>query len=199
MDAFARAAFYDDESDSVIIQTILGSLYVYTPDLGTLLRSTTNSFSLPYTDPILSNRMKITSDQIGVKDDSANDVHIYRVSDLSLVQTIDASDSSWTHNELPYYYFCGFDPLWQAVFVTGVGSGVVSMLWYMPRISVEPIALSHVLEEECSFAGITADASAVPGRWCADLLPARDNFVPDLDDRRGWCRAQCGAGPCLDH
>ncbi|WP_292235336.1 hypothetical protein, partial [Mesorhizobium sp.] len=162
----ARACFYDEESDSVTIETTTGSLYVYTPDLGTLLRSKVNSLSggLAFNDPLLSKRMKIAPDQIGIKQTAGtdkNDIFIYRVSDLSLVQHIDASATTWDGISSAYY-FVGFNERWQiaCVAVNGIGSTSVR-LWYLPRAQRQPVPLADVLAAECRLAGLDSDVSAV--------------------------------------
>ncbi|RVD39058.1 hypothetical protein EN742_16085 [Mesorhizobium sp. M4A.F.Ca.ET.020.02.1.1] len=164
LDTFARTAFYDEESDSVIIVTVNGSIYVYTPDLSTLLRSKVNSFSggVPYTDPLMSTRLKVASDQIGLKIGSGtdrNDIVIYRVSDLSEVQRIDASTTTWLHTTETQYYFLGFNQTWQAAITTG--TDVVPMIWYLPRAQRLPVDLADVLEAECLLAGLDSDVSAI--------------------------------------
>ncbi|CDX29038.1 exported hypothetical protein [Mesorhizobium sp. SOD10] len=156
LDDYARAAFYDVESDSVIIETIRGSLYVYTPDLGTLLRSKINSASVPYTDPLLSNRMKVASDQIGIKFDT-NDIYIYRVSDLGEVQHIVAHDTSWVNKDATQYYFTGFNERWQTILL--IGTDRPTELWYLPRAQRLPVPLADVIAAECSLAGLSCDAS----------------------------------------
>jgi len=158
LDTYARSAFYDEESDSVIIMTVNGSVYVYTPDLGTLLRSKVNSTSVPYTDPLTSNRMKVTSDQIGVKFPD-NDIYIYRVSDLSEVDHIVAHDTSWANKDASQYYFTGFNERWQAALV--IGTDRPTEFWYLPRAQVLPVSLADVIAAECRFAGLDVDVTAV--------------------------------------
>jgi hypothetical protein len=164
----ARACFYDEESDSVIVEDVNGSLYVYTPDLSTLLRSKVNSFSIGNGDPLLSKRMKVASDQIAIKVTSGtgkNDVYIYRVSDLSLVQHVVAADTTWNNATATGYLFAGFNERWQLVFTTTGGTGgSTTRLWYLPRAQRLPVNLSDVLEAECRYAGLVADASAVPNQ-----------------------------------
>ncbi|BCG94365.1 hypothetical protein [Mesorhizobium sp. 131-2-1] len=162
--ASARACFYDEESDSVIIEDTNGSVYVYTPDLSSLLRSKVNSLSgaLPYTDPMLSKRMKVASDQVAIKQNSGsgkNDVYIYRVSDLSEVQHVVASTTTWDGRTSTDYYYSGFNDRWQMMFVATGLAGVSLRLWYLPRAAVVPVPLSEVIEEECTLAGLTVDAS----------------------------------------
>ncbi|TGT76704.1 MULTISPECIES: phage tail protein [unclassified Mesorhizobium] len=158
LDTYARACFYDVESDSVIIETVNGSLYVYTPDLGTLLRSKTNSASVSYTDPLLSNRMKVASDQIGIKF-SNNDIYIYRVSDLGLVQHIVAHDTSWANKDASQYYLTGFNERWQTILT--IGTDRPTELWYLPRAQRQAVPLADVLAAECRLAGLEADVSEI--------------------------------------
>ncbi|WP_032925214.1 hypothetical protein, partial [Mesorhizobium sp. LNHC229A00] len=165
LNGFARSCFYDEESDSVIITTTSGSIYVYTPDLSTLLRSKVNSFSLTYTDPLLSKRMKLASDQIAIKVQTGtgitNDIYIYRVSDLSEVDHIDAGTSSWDDAGASNRYYVGFNERWQAAVTMTDVNNDSTRIWYLPRAQVVPVPLSDVLEAECRFVGLTADASAV--------------------------------------
>jgi hypothetical protein len=164
----ARACFYDEESDSVVIETTTGSVYVYTPDLATLLRSKVNSFagSLSQIDPLLSKRMKVASDQIAIKQTAGsgtNDIYIYRVSDLSEVQHIVASGTTWDNKGTANYYYVGFNERWQVAFVVdGSGDATNPRLWYLPRPQRLPVPLADVLVAECRLAGLLADASAVP-------------------------------------
>ncbi|TIW11988.1 MAG: hypothetical protein E5V66_11095 [Mesorhizobium sp.] len=159
LDAYARSAFYDEESDSVIIVTITGSLYVYTPDLSTLLRSKVNSAALfGGNDPIHANRMKIAPDQIGIKLNN-NDIYIYRVSDLSEVDHIVAHDTSWANKDLTQYYWTGFSQRWQAVLV--IGTDRPTQFWYLPRAQRLPVPLADVLAEECTLAGLPCDAPTI--------------------------------------
>jgi hypothetical protein len=164
----ARACFYDEESDSVIIETTTGSVYVYTPDLLTLLRSKVNSFSgsLSQIDPLLSKRMKVASDQIAIKQTAgsgANDIFIYRVSDLSEVQHIVASGTTWDNKASANYYYVGFNERWQVAFVVdGSGSATIPRLWYLPRAQVLPVSVGEAIEAEARYAGLIVDASAVP-------------------------------------
>ncbi|TIU02343.1 MAG: hypothetical protein E5W43_00945 [Mesorhizobium sp.] len=160
----ARACFYDDESDSVIVTDIHGNIYVYTPDLSTLLRSKVNNFSggLDYTDPLLSKRMQIGSDQIALKVKSGtgrNDIYIFRVSDLSEVQHIDASATTWEHRDETQYYFTGFNERWQLAFVCG--TDMTTELWYLPRAQRQAVSLADVLESECDKGGVPGNASEV--------------------------------------
>lgn len=164
LSGYARACFYDDESDSVIIEDINGSLYIYTPDLSTLLRSKVNSFNLTYNDPLLSKRMKLASDQIAIKEQSGsnkNDIYIYRVSDLSEVDHIDASATSWTDVGSANRASCAFNERWQMCCTVGSITLAAPQLWYLPRAAVEQVAVADVIEAECRFAGLTVDASAV--------------------------------------
>lgn len=164
LDTNARACFYDEESDSVIVETTNGSLYVYTPDLSTLLRSKTNSYSLSYTDPLESKRMKIASDQIGIKvllGGETNDILIYRVSDLSLVQHVDAGGTTWNNAASSQYYYSGFNQSWQAVFVAQDLTTNSVRIWYLPRAQRQPVDLADVLEAECRLAGLDSDVSQI--------------------------------------
>ncbi len=161
-----RSCFYDEESDSVLITTTSGSIYVYTPDLSTLLRSKVNSYVLtPRSDPLLSKRMKIGSDQIAIKIQSGssenNDILIYRVSDLSLVQQIDAGATSWDGAAATGYRYVGFNERWQLAFTMSDLNTGSTRLWYLPRAARQPVPVSDALEAECRFAGVVADASAV--------------------------------------
>ncbi|RUW26943.1 hypothetical protein [Mesorhizobium sp. M4B.F.Ca.ET.013.02.1.1] len=165
LDTNARACFYDEESDSVIIETTNGSLYVYTPDLSTLLRSKTNSYFQGRTDPMLSKRMKIASDQIAIKVLSGsgitNDILIYRVSDLSLVQHIEASETTWDQAGSPTYVYAGFNQSWQMCFTVAELDNGSTRLWYLPRAQRQPVPLADVLAEECTLAGLPCDASKI--------------------------------------
>ncbi|MBA1141763.1 GTA baseplate fiber-binding domain-containing protein [Mesorhizobium neociceri] len=164
LSANARACFYDEESDSVIIEDFNGSVYVYTPDLVSLLRSKVNSLSLSYSDPMLSKRMKVSSDQIAIKqqsDSGKNDVFIYRVSDLSEAQHIVASTTAWDNKTATDYYYAGFNERWQVMFVADGLAGITLRLWYLPRAAIEPIPVADAIAAECRFAGVTADVSAV--------------------------------------
>lgn len=158
LDGSAQSCFYDEESDSVIITTTSGSIYVYTPDLSTLLRSKINAYPLFHSDPLLSKRMKIGSDRIAIKVQTGfgitNNILIYRVSDLSLVQTIEASDTSWDGKGATNYYYVGFNETWQIAFTMTDVDNDSTRLWYLPRAQVVPVPLSAVLEEECTLAGL---------------------------------------------
>jgi len=161
----ARACFYDEESDSVIVEDVNGSLYVYTSDLSTLLRSKVNSFSIGNSDPLLSKRMKVGPDQIAIKVTSGtgkNDVYIYRVSDLSLVQHVVAADTTWNNATSTGYLFAGFNQRWQVCFTTtgGIG-GSTTRLWYLPRAQREPVNLADVIAAECKLAGLNSNVSAI--------------------------------------
>lgn len=165
LNGFARSCFYDEESDSVIITTTSGSIYVYTPDLTTLLRSKVNSFSSSYTDPLASKRMKIASDQIGIKVQTGtdrNDIYLYRVSDLEEIDHIDASASSWDGTGASNRYYLGFNERWQMAFTMTDVNDASTRLWYLPRPQRIPVSLADVIEAECRHAGLTSDASAVP-------------------------------------
>ncbi|RWF66837.1 phage tail protein [Mesorhizobium sp.] len=162
----ARSCFYDEESDSVIIVTTTGSIYVYTPDLSTLLRSKVQSLSggLSFTDPLLSKRMKIASDQIAIKVTSGtdkNDVYVYRVSDLQEVSHIDAGTSTWDNAGASTYYYIGFNERWQVAFTMSNLDTDSTRLWYLPRAARQPVPLADVLEAECLLAGLDCDVSAI--------------------------------------
>lgn len=172
-----RAVFYDQESDSVVVQDATGSLYVYTPDLSTLLRSVSNSFAggLPFNDPLLSKRMKLGSDRIGVKELTGNDIYIYRLSDLSLISRIDAESTDWANvigsND---YFNVGFSQSWNAALV--LGTGEISTIWYLPRAQRGAEPLADIIEAECRLAGMVADVSAVTGE--VKGYPDREGSAP---------------------
>lgn len=159
----AIACFYDDESDSVIVLDVNGNLYVYTPDLGTLLRSNTSTgvgSMANAADAALSKRMKSGSDLIAIKSFIGNDVREFRVSDLSLVNTYDAATSTWllkTNSDLGLY---AVNETWQALVILPTG-GSDPVVWYLPRAQRQPGPVADVLEAECRLAGLIADASQV--------------------------------------
>ncbi|TGP28195.1 hypothetical protein EN875_032060 [Mesorhizobium sp. M2D.F.Ca.ET.232.01.1.1] len=161
----ARACFYDEESDSVIIEDVNGSLYVYTPDLSTLLRSKVNSFAMGNSDPLLSKRMKVGPDLIAIKIVSGtdkNDVYIYRVSDLSLAQHIVAASTTWDNRTSSGYQFVAFNERWQAaIVVTGGTGGHTTRIWFLPRAQRLAVPLADVLAAECRLAGLDSDVSEI--------------------------------------
>ncbi|RWM28493.1 hypothetical protein [Mesorhizobium sp.] len=157
----AVACFYDEESDSVVVLDAAGQLFVYTPDLGTLLRSNTSTGigAVPNAQTPLSKRMKSASDTIIIKGFD-NDIFEFRVSDLSQVNRYDAATSTWplkTNSDLGQF---GINQQWQAVLILP-SSGSDPVLWYLPRAQRQPVPLADVLAKECTLAGLQADVSQI--------------------------------------
>lgn len=161
LSANTRSCFYDQDSDSVVIVDRNGSIYNYTPDLGTLLRSVVNSYTISTSDQLQSTRMKVAADQIGIKA-SGNDIFIYRLSDLTLIETIDASSTTWANASASNYTQSGFNEKWLAVLAVSVTNP--THLWYLPRAQRQPVDLADVLAAECRLAGLEADVSEVTGQ-----------------------------------
>ncbi|TSE13462.1 hypothetical protein C1D09_003880 [Mesorhizobium intechi] len=157
----AVACHYDEESDSVIVLDANGHLYVYTPDLSTLLRSNTSTgvgTVVDLAEPLMSKRMKSGSDLIAIKSFTGNDIREFRVSDLALVNTFDAGTSSWplkTSSDLGQY---GLNETWQALLILP-GGGPAPVIWYLPRPLRLPVPVADVLESECSLTGLACDGS----------------------------------------
>lgn len=167
IDGFARACFYDEESDSVIIQASTGSIYIYTPDLATLLRSTPHTHSFSFTDPLLSKRMKLGSDLIGhrlvttASTHERNDIRIYRVSDLAEIQVIVATDTDWDDTLTNTSRYTAFSDKWQAILAMGGFPDGKPRLWFLPRAQRSPEPLADVIEAECTHAGLPCDVSEI--------------------------------------
>ncbi|OBQ58033.1 hypothetical protein EFV37_13165 [Mesorhizobium loti] len=157
----AVACFYDEESDSVVVLDAAGQLFVYTSDLGTLLRSNTHTGigAVPNAQPPLSKRMKLGSDLIAIKGFD-NDIFEFRVSDLGQVNRYDAATSTWLlklNSDLGQF---GVNQQWQAVLILPAG-GADPVVWYLPRAQRLPVPLKDVLEQECALAGLACDASQI--------------------------------------
>lgn len=159
----AVACFYDDESDSVVVLDANGNLYVYTPDLGTLLRSNTSTgigVMGSGTMAPLSKRMKSGSDLICIKSFIGNDVREFRVSDLVEVTNIDAATSSWplkSNSDLGQF---AVNQTWQGILILP-GGGSDPVFWYLPRPHRQPVSLADLIAAECRHAGLTPDVSAI--------------------------------------
>lgn len=182
----ARSCFYDEESDSVVITDVNGSIYVYTPDLATLLRSKVNTHSLSYADPLLSKRMKVGSDEIAIKTAGAtapNDVYIYRLSDLSVISHIVGSATSWNNVASSAYYYVGFNENWQVILTMSDLNTGSTRLWYLPRAQRGSAPLADIIENECKIAGVTPDvaqiSASVKGYGIRDGAPPR-GVIEDL-------------------
>ncbi len=158
----ARSCFYDDTSDSVVVIDDTGSIYVYTASLGTLLRSVTNSFALQNNDQPQSTRLKVASNEIFLKVEQgaqSNDVYLYRLSDLTVLEHIDADTSGWNNVGTTTYYQSGFNPKWRMIFTTG---GVATEeLWFLPRAGRAGEPLANVLDAECRLVGMVPNVSLI--------------------------------------
>ncbi|PBB21133.1 hypothetical protein [Mesorhizobium sp. WSM4313] len=159
----AVACFYDEESDSVIVLDQNGSLYVYSADLSTLLRSNTSTGVGTLADqamPTLSKRMKSGSDLIAIKSFIGNDIREFRVSDLALVNTYDAGTSTWLlklNSDLNNY---AVNQTWQALLILPSGASA-PVMWFLPRAQSQKVALKDVIEAECTLAGLPCDVSQI--------------------------------------
>ncbi|WP_136617074.1 MULTISPECIES: phage tail baseplate protein [Mesorhizobium] len=149
-----RAIFYDDESDSVIVFGAKGNIYVYSADMGTLLRSISdggwNASGIP--DQLLSRRALGASNTLVFSAPEDHRIVEYRISDLT--KLADYATTTWGFDAPGYLsgVSAGFGVIWQPL---------EGYLMFVPRLARTPVLLSEVLEAECGYAGLTADASAV--------------------------------------
>lgn len=156
------ALHYDAESDSVIAVDMGGGIYVYTPDLSTLLRSVDDDdFVLGDKSHLMSNRLKSGPDKIAFRADVSlvNHVFEYRVSDLVQINDWNATDN-WTR-WAEDMRFCGAGSDYRIVVVVGNSASEAPTAWFLPRTDGTKITDGDIIEAECALVGITADASAI--------------------------------------
>jgi hypothetical protein len=149
---------YDEESDSVVIVCANGDIFVYTPDLSTLLRSKTgNGFTVPLSQGATSKRMKVGSDQIGIVD-SDQIVRIYKLSDLEVLNVIDPAVVGWPTEPLNRGEY-SFNADISMVFAPY--HALNCFFWFLPRAGRVPVPVADVIEEECTLAGLPCYASQI--------------------------------------
>ncbi|WP_146770258.1 hypothetical protein [Mesorhizobium hawassense] len=160
--ALISACFYDDDSDCVVIVTANGDVFVYTPDLSTLLRSSTGHALTVNRDSSLSRRMKNTTDQIMVESGATSTGGgatwwFYRLSDLQLLDSFKPQDVGYVNSGL--YSNLALNPGIDMAF--GINSVISGSFWFLPRAGRQPVNLSDVIEKECRLAGLPCDASLI--------------------------------------
>lgn len=153
-----RAIFYDDESDSVIVFSNVGHIFVYSPDMATVLRSISNGgwMASGIPDQLLSRRALGASDTLVFAAPEDHRIVEYRISDLKKLNDYDTSGTTDTWSVGSAGYLSGisaqFGVVWEAL---------EGHLLYVPRLARMPVPLADVLVEECAFAGLPCDASQI--------------------------------------
>jgi hypothetical protein len=149
---------YDEDSDSVVIVCVNGDIFVYNAALSSLLRSKTgNGFTVPVAQGSNSKRMKVASDEIGIVADG-NTVYIFKLSDLSLIRSIVPSVVGWSYSSSERAVF-SFNSTMAMIFAAY--HVLPSYLWFMPRSDRGPESLADIIEQECLYAGLLSDVSAI--------------------------------------
>lgn len=147
---------YEENSDSVIIICANGDIFVYSPDLSTLLSSKTgNGFAVGAANStriLVSKRLMVGPDRFAIYGDDL-DIHIFALSTLEEVLTIASSlypnmtGMDWLGNNDRY-----------AAMLFGEAN-VDRQVIYLPRVAkgVEPLA--DVIDAECRSVGLIPDVS----------------------------------------
>lgn len=151
------AVFYDGESDSVIVIATNGKIFVTTPDMGTVLASTTTGdWAGTGEDFLKSKRLKSASGRIAFYEDDK--IFEYRISDMTLVDQWDVSE--WG---LGYATAYGGISQTARALVVYAGAGTDADIIYLPRISRGGEPLADVIEAECRLGGLVPDVTAITG------------------------------------
>lgn len=151
-----RALFYDDESDSVIVFTTIGHIFVYSPDMGTVLRSISDGgwSSNGQPDQLLSRRARGASNTLTFAAPEDSRIVEYRISDLTKLSDYSTRVAASTWGVDSDGHFSGvsadFGVIWQPF---------EGYLLFLPRAARSPVSLADVLEEECTLAGLSGDVS----------------------------------------
>lgn len=152
------AAFYDDESDSVIIIGPSGQIFVTTPDVSTILRSITDGpWGVNTTqDGRMAKHLKSGSDRLSFQ--MSGLVVEYRISDLALISSHVIADWGRMTGYGALSHSLTSQPA-RAVVVTG-NSGDTEIL-FMPRAGRGAVPLADVIDAECRHAGLVPDVSLI--------------------------------------
>jgi len=168
-------AHYDDESDSVIVITTT-HVYIVDPLCEIVLRSATLPFTLmDIPAPGLSRRLKSGEDRFMIRNTSGNDIYEYKVSDLSIIRTVDASGTSWESKSASFSLNTDRVVGEWDMYGAGVSDG---LFWFMPRLASDTVTLRSIVEAECGYVGLTVDATAL-------TQPIRGYTVRDPTAPRG--------------
>ncbi|UCI17030.1 hypothetical protein FJ970_18020 [Mesorhizobium sp. B2-1-8] len=162
--AAIAGCYYDDDSDSVIIVTVNGDVFIYTPDLSTLLRSSTGHSLTVLPSSSFNRRMKCAPDQILVHSGTPNTGGgatwwIYRISDLQLLDSFQPNAVGYVNNG--YYSESGLALGPDLGVAFGVSSVSSVSFFFLKRAGRQPVAVRDVLEEECTLAGLSCAASQI--------------------------------------
>lgn len=150
---------YHSSSDSVIIVTTTG-VFVYEPDLSTLLIKRTGDWTLGIGPTEVPPRIFSSNSTIIVHDDVTDNVWEYQISDLTVVQEILFSSTVWDAPGGSAAATWEVEPTNEIVMVRG---GAGTFAWFLPRIARGSETLASVIAQECGYVDLPYDVSLITG------------------------------------